>query len=152
MPTFPWLTVVATCPEGKIKKAKYDAQKCQTKRQRATQHNKNPMWRDVKLASELQPLRRWLQGHPSADCLLGNEAVMFLTVMERLSSRWQQDMTAGMTHIQRHREAANAEPASGPDTRPPGRKISRIRAGLLGDVDRVSSGAESGGRTINGSD
>jgi len=39
-------------------------------------------------------LRRWLQGHPSAVCLLGNEAVMSLTVMERLSSRWQQDMTA----------------------------------------------------------
>lgn len=48
----------------------------------------------------MQPLRWWLEGHPSADCLLGNEAVMFLMVMERLSSRWQQDMSVGMTHIQ----------------------------------------------------
>ena len=135
---------MATCPEGKeeLKKAKYDAQK--NAKQRATQHTKHPMWGDVKLASELQPLRRWLQGHPSADCLLGNEAVMFLTVMERLSSRWQQDMTAGLTHIERRREAANAGPASGPDTQPPGQRISRIRAGLLGDVDRVSSGGRVG--------
>lgn len=52
---------------------------------------------------------------------------MFLTVMERLSSRWQQDMTAGMTHIQRRRETASAEPASGPDTQPSEQKISRLR-------------------------
>lgn len=99
-----------------------------------------------KLASELQPLWRRLQGHPSADCLLGNEAVMFLTVMERLSWRWQQDMTAGMTHIQRRREAANAEPPSGSDTQSSQQKISRLRDEaqvLLGDVDRVSSGAAS---------
>lgn len=31
---------------------------------------------------------------------------MFSTVMERLSSRWHQHRTAGMTHIQRYREAA----------------------------------------------
>lgn len=78
------------------------------KRQKATQHNKNPMWRDIKLAGEMQPLCRWLEGHPSADCLLGNEAVMFLMVMERLSSRWQQDMSVAMTHIQRHGEAVRA--------------------------------------------
>lgn len=77
----------------------------------------NLMWRDIKLASELKPLCQWLQGHPSADCLLGNEAVMSLMVMERLSSWWQQDMTVGVTHIQRHREAVNTEPAIGPDTK-----------------------------------
>lgn len=52
---------------------------------------------------KVKPLRRWLWGHPSADCLLGNEAVMFLMVMERLSSQRQQDMTVGMTHIQQHK-------------------------------------------------
>ena len=89
-------------------------------------------------------MQQWLQGHPSADCLLGNEAVMLLTVMERLSSRWQQDMSVGMTH----REAASMESASGPDTQSSEQKISRLRD----DVDRVSSGAKSGGRTINSHD
>lgn len=91
------------------------------------QHNKNPMWRDVKLAGDVQPLWWRLGGHPSADCLLGNEAVMFLTVMERLSSRWQQDMSVGMTHIQRHKEAASTESASGSDTQSSEQKISRLR-------------------------
>lgn len=64
---------------------------------------------NVNVTGEPQPLWWWLEGHSSADCLLGNEAVMFLMVMERLSSRWQQDMSVGMTHNQRRREAASTK-------------------------------------------
>lgn len=74
---------------------------------------KKPVWRNAKLAGRLQPLHWWLQGYPSADCLVGNEAVMFLTVMERLSSRWQQDMTAGMTHIQQRAQSQPVDPTHG---------------------------------------
>lgn len=52
---------------------------------------------------------------------------MFPTVMERLSSRWQRDMSVGMTHNQQHGEAASTEPASGPDTQSSEQKISRLR-------------------------
>lgn len=64
---------------------------------------------------------------------------MFLTVMERLSSRWQQDMSVGMTHIQRHREAQSRLVVlthNHPNKRSVG--LGMRRGGLLGDVDRDS--------------
>lgn len=108
------------------------------------------MWRDVKLASELLALLWWLQGHPSADCLLGYEAVMFLTVMERLSSQWQcgYDTHSAAQEGSEHSWLTVLTQPSEQDN-----SLHRGRSeGLLGHVDIVSSGAKSGGRTINISD
>lgn len=78
---------------------------------------------------------------------------MFLTVMERLSSQRQQDMTVGMTHIQQHRAAASTEPASGPDTQSSEQKISRLRGEVYWAMSTfLLGGGGSGSRTIKSRD
>lgn len=65
---------------------------------------------------------------------------MFLTIMERLSSQWQQDMSVGVTHTQ--------ESASGSDTQSSEQKISWLRGRGAG----LTALAKQGDRTINSSD
>lgn len=64
---------------------------------------------------------------------------MFLTVMERLSSRRQQDMSVGMTHIQQDRDARSRLVVlthNHLNKRSVG--LGLRRGGLLGDVERDS--------------
>lgn len=55
MLTFLQVTVVAkpTCPEGKTEIKKEHTKGPNKRYSKANKHNKNPLWRDVKLASEL---------------------------------------------------------------------------------------------------